>query len=239
MQLFFVSISFLLAINTSISQRWGDTLYVGLKSGIDLFRSANDSAQVYYHLSFNEKMVARDKAQLDTIDLRIANWIYVETLDNKAGWTFCGYTNHYPLPSEQFSSLRIFIRDLVSSFPKSYHTEYYENGQTEMDFIRTVTSGSNEFHRVDISGWEWGHEEIELYNWEMHEVLNVVALSLWNTAPGYQVNYENVEFAMLRDSAKNGAYDKFQWLNGFDDPAEFMVLEARYPMGIRITMWTE
>jgi hypothetical protein len=239
MRLFFVSISFLLVINTSISQTWGDTLYVGLKSGIDLFRSPNESAQVYYHLGFNEKMVERDLAQLDTIDLRIANWIYVETVDNKAGWIFSGYTNHHPLPTKQFSSFRIFIRDWVSSLPESYHTEYYDKGETEMEFLRIVTSGSKVFHQVDIGGWEYGHTEIELYDWDLHEILNIIALSLWDTGPRNQVNYENVEFAMLRDSAKNGEYDKFQWLNGFDDPAEFMVLEARHPKGIRITMWTE
>lgn len=184
-------------------------------------------------------MVVIDKAQLDTIDLRVANWISVETLDKKTGWIFSGYSNHHPLPTKQFSSLRIFIRDLVSSLPESYHTEYYDKGESELEFLRFVSSGSKVFHQVRIEGWEYGHTEIELYDWDLHEILNIIALSLWDIGPRNQVNYENVEFAQFRDSTINGEYDKFQWLNEYDDPAENMVLEARYPTGIRITMWTE
>ena len=70
--------------------------------------------------------------------------------------------------------------------------------------------------------------ELNLYEWNLNEIINLIALSSWNG--------KNVEFDLLKESVNPSNLYRFEWLNGFDDPEQKMVLEKRYPRGVRFIM---
>lgn len=227
MKILILGINILLVINATISQTWGDTLFVGLKSGIELFHSPNEYARSNYHLSFNEKVIVRDLGQLDTINYRIANWIYVETPESKSGWIFSGFANHKPLPTEEFSSLRSIANHLSEGAP-SYTFRDTIKSANEMD-IKYIYGGGNEnYFLISESVWENGRTEIDLYRWELHEIINLIGLATWNE--------KNVEYDELIRTANPNNLNHFEWVNGFDDPEERMMIEKRYPQGVRIVI---
>lgn len=227
MKLLIVSINILLVINTAISQVWGDTIFVGLKSGIDIFHSPDEYAKLNFHLGFNEKMIVRDIAQLDTINFRIANWVYVETSESKSGWIFSGYTNHNPLPTTEFSSLRSIANHLLKGTP-NYSFKDTINSDNEMDIKYIYGSGNEDHFYFSESVWENGRTEIDLYGWKLYEMLNLIALATWDGT--------NVEFEELIRNANPNNLTHFEWINSFDDPEERMMIEKRYPKGVRIVI---
>ena len=220
--IFFISV-----IIEAISQSWGDTVYIGLRGGLNLLEEPFENSYIIDSLHFNDKVVIRDQAQLDTINLRVANWINVVTLNNKSGWVFGGYVNHEVLPTKEYSSLRAIANDLLSGQPNFLFKDTVASSEEQN--IKTIYGEGNEFYFLIIeSVWENGISELNLYEWNLNEIINLIALSSWNG--------KNVEFDLLKESVHPSNLYRFEWLNGFDDPEQKMVLEKRYPRGVRFIM---
>ena len=220
--IFFISV-----IIEAISQSWGDTVYIGLRGGLNLLEEPFENSYIIDSLHFNDKVVIRDQAQLDTINLRVANWINVVTLNNKSVWVFGGYVNHEVLPTKEYSSLRAIANDLLSGQPNFLFKDTVASSEEQN--IKTIYGEGNEFYFLIIeSVWENGISELNLYEWNLNEIINLIALSSWNG--------KNVEFDLLKESVNPSNLYRFEWLNGFDDPEQKMVLEKRYPRGVRFIM---
>ena len=226
MKFLFITIFLITFSTVSLSQEYGDTLFVAIKKGVTLHTKPFETSSRINQVQFNNQLVVLEKDKLDTIELRVANWLEVKTLNGKTGWAFGGYLNKQSLPSASFYSLRYFMPKLHELITIKFETEYLKKGESEMDDIRTHIAGNDNSLTITKSIWENGTTEIQLYNWELHEILNIVALSEWEG--------QNVEFELLKESASPLSFDRFQWIINFDDPEATMVIEKRYPRGTRI-----
>lgn len=210
----------------SFCQKYGDTLFVALKKGITLYDKPAETGKPIHEIQFNDQLIVIDREKLDTIELRVANWLEVKTINGVTGWAFGGYLNKQSLPIPTYYSLRWFLPKMSELNTVNFKTEYIKKGESEMEDIRTYISGNDSSLTISKSIWENGISEIQLFDWELYEMLNIIALSEWEG--------ENVEFNLLKESASTLNLDRFQWVVNFDDPEATMVLEKRYPKGIRI-----
>ena len=220
-------ILYITVINEVISQNWGDTVFIALRGGLNLLGAPIENSDIFDTLHFNDIVVIRDQAQLDTINLRIANWINVETLNNKSGWIFGGYVNHAILPTKEFSSLRAIAYTLLSGRPNFSFKDTVDSSE-EQNITTIFGKGNEHYFLMTETVWENNRSELNLYDWNLNEIINLIALSSWNG--------RNVEFELLKDCINPKNLYRFEWMNGFDDPEEKMVLEKRYPRGVRLIM---
>jgi hypothetical protein len=199
-------------------------LYVAARNGLLVRSTPNDSGKIVGQLEFNEEIEITGLSNIDTINYRIATWCRL-LYEGKVGYVFGGYLNKYPLPEEEFSSLRVYMSSLLKLNEAEFDYEY-KNGGEKFDERNVYVEGSDKHLFINEFGFEWGVMELNLYDWEVYEVINLIELSKWDN--------ENIEYQIFENSIKSNNLDKFEWINSFDDPEGIMVLEKRFPSGVRI-----
>jgi len=200
--------------------------YVSAKNGLNLRDSPDLTGNIIGSVQFNEKLYVKDELQLDTIEFRVAHWVRVITDSaNVSGYVFGGYLNHEKLPEKEFSSLRILLWEMIEDLEIEYEVEQLENTNAKFDKNLNI-QGSRKHLLIHKYGHEWGIIELNLYEWELYEVINLIELATWFG--------EDKEYQEFVKSVNPARLDEFKWINAFDDPEGEMILENRHPKGVRI-----
>jgi hypothetical protein len=203
------------------------TKYVAAKSGLIIRDKPSADGEIIDVLDFNEKVGIESNLHLDTIQYRVANWhrIRVDS-SNVSGYVFGGYLNRKPLPDFEYSSLRIFMNHLIESYEVEY--EIKREGEESLKFQnRSIRiQGSVNHLLVHDYGYEWKNVELNLFDWSLYEIINIIEIATWFD--------EKKEYEIFEESIKDNNLEEFMWINAFDDPEGVMVLESRYPIGVRI-----
>ncbi|MEZ4987053.1 MAG: SH3 domain-containing protein [Saprospiraceae bacterium] len=205
-------------------QGQGDSLHVAARNGLLVRTSPKKGSAIIGKLKYNELVKIIEVDNFDTIDYRVAPWFKVAK-DTILGYVFGGYLNKYPLPENEISSLRSYLHEIVELYDVEFENVYQNDGK-KFDVRNVVIQGSKNHLLINEFGYEWGVFELNLYDWGLHEVINIIELTVWFE--------ENVEYRIFEKSIDINNLDRFRWINGFDDPEGVMVLEKRYPKGIRI-----
>jgi hypothetical protein len=200
--------------------------YVASKNGLTIRKEPFISSRSVGVLKYNDLVEIIDTRNLDTIENRVANWMRIRFNKEDEGFVFGGYLNKKPLPDFEYSSLRIYMNYLIESYDVEYEIERQGNESLKFQNRNIRIQGSVNHLLIHEYGYEWKNIELNLFDWELHEIINLIELATWFD--------ENIEYEVFKQSITGDNFEKFKWINAFDDPEGTMVLEKRYPSGVRI-----
>jgi hypothetical protein len=206
-----------------------DIKYVASRNGLVIRDEPSMAGQRIGGLSFNEAVVVKGVYRLDTINYRVAHWVLIEGRENdQRGYVFGGYLNRERIKEDFYYSLQSYLRILEKDLEVVFSMSDSTLVTTDVtDWHRIHVRKGDDFMHIDESYYEWGSEEWVLYNWQLHEVINII-----ECAQDYDPMYN--EYDLLQRSVLPSDLERFEWRNGYEGIDLLVILEKRYPNGIRI-----
>ena len=201
--------------------------YVAARSGLVIRDVPGTEGEKLGSLAFNTLVRILNDGPVDTIAYRIAPW-YLVKADSTGieGYVFGGYLNRQRIREESYYSMINYMFESVETAQLDFDSKNRTGAARGSKLSRTIrVCGNSEFLLIEETLWEWSKSEIFLYNWELHEVINIVEAA--------EFYYNRKEYDVFEEFANPTNLNRFSWSIG-EVNIGVTQIEKRYPSGVRI-----